>query len=73
MFEPEHPPQRMSTGNFLAVAAAILLTLVGGCAVVISGVSGGIPEAAYIGVPLLVAGVAIFWRVVKRYPKPPPS
>jgi hypothetical protein len=73
MFEPEHPPQRMSTGNFLAVAAAILLTLVGGCAVVISGVSGGIPEAAYVGVPTLIAGVAIFWRVVRRYPKPPRS
>jgi hypothetical protein len=61
----------MSTANFLAVAAAILLTLVGGCAVVISGVSGGIRELAYVGVPLLVGGVAIFWRVVKRYPKPP--
>jgi hypothetical protein len=72
MFEPDQPPRRMSTGNFLAVAAAILLTLVGGCAVVISGASGGIPEAAYVGVPLLVAGVAIFWRVVKRYPKAPP-
>ena len=71
MFEPEQPPQRMSTGNFLAVAVAILLTLVGSCAVVISGVSGGIPEAAYVGVPLLVAGVAIFWRVVRSYPKPP--
>ena len=71
MFEPDQPPRRM-TGNFLAVAAAILLTLVGGCAVVISGASGGIPEAAYVGVPLLVAGVAIFWRVVKRYPKAPP-
>ncbi len=71
MFESDPPPQRMSTGNFLAMIAAILLTLVGGCAVVISGASGGIPEAAYIGVPMLIAGAAIFWRVVKRYPKPP--
>ena len=71
MFEPDHPPQRMSTANFLAVVAAILLTLVGGCAVVISGASGGIPQAAYVGVPMLIAGVAIFWRVVRRYPKPP--
>ena len=61
----------MSTANFLAVVAAILLTLVGGCAVVISGASGGIPQAAYVGVPMLIAGVAIFWRVVRRYPKPP--
>ena len=61
----------MSTANFLAVAAAILLTLVGGCAVVISGASGGIPQLAYVGVPLLVVGVAIFWRVVRRYPKAP--
>lgn len=63
----------MSTGNFLAVAAAILLTLVGGCAVVISGASGGIPELAYAGVPMLIAGIVIFWRVVKSYPKPPPK
>lgn len=61
----------MSIGNFLAVLAAILLTLIGGCAVVISGASGGIPEAAYVGVPMLIAGIAIFWHVVKRYPKPP--
>jgi hypothetical protein len=71
MLEPDRQPERMSTGNFLAVAAAILLTLVGGCAVVISGASGGIPELAYAGVPMLIAAVAIFWRVVKRYPKPP--
>jgi hypothetical protein len=71
MFEPDEPPRRMSTANFLAVAAAILLTLVGGCAVVISGASGGIPQLAYVGVPLLVVGVAIFWRVVRRYPKAP--
>jgi hypothetical protein len=61
----------MSAANFLAVASAILLTLVGGCAVVISGSSGGIPELAYAGVPMLLGGVAIFWRVVKRYPQPP--
>jgi hypothetical protein len=73
MFEPDHPRNRMSTANFLAVVAAILLTLVGGCAIVISGASGGIPELAYAGVPILIAGVAIFWRVVKRYPKPPTS
>ena len=71
MFEPDRPPQRMSAGNVLAVASAILLTMVGGCAIVISGSSGGIPELAYVGVPMLLGGAAIFWRVVKRYPKPP--
>lgn len=61
----------MSAGNFWAVAAAILLSLLGSCAIVISGSSGGIPELVFAGVPMLILGVAIFWRVVKRYPKPP--
>jgi len=63
----------VSAANFWAVAAAILLSLLGGCAIVIAGSSGGIPELAYAGVPMLVLGVAIFWRVVKRYPKSPPG
>ena len=63
----------MSAGNFWAVIAAILLSLLGGCAIVISGVSGGIPELAYAGVPALILGIAIFWRVIKRYPKVPPE
>ena len=61
----------MSAGNFWVVVAAILLSLLGGCAIVIAGASGGIPELAYAGVPMLILGIAIFWRVVKRYPKPP--
>jgi hypothetical protein len=60
----------MSAAAFWAVAAAILLSLLGSCAIVISGSSGGIPELAYAGVPMLILGIAIFWRVVKRYPKP---
>ena len=61
----------MSTGNFWMVAAALLLGSLGSCAVVISGVSGGIPEAAYLGVPLLVFAGWLFWRVVQRYTKQP--
>jgi hypothetical protein len=34
---------------------------------------GGIPELAYAGVPALILGIAIFWRVIKRYPKVPPE
>jgi len=63
----------VSAANFWTVAAAILLSLLGGCAIAIAGSSGGIPELAYAGVPMLVLGVAIFWRVVKRYPKSPPG
>jgi hypothetical protein len=69
MAEPDR--SRMSAGNLLAVVLAILLSLLGGCAIVIAGSSGGIPELAYAGVPMLILGIAIFWRVVKRYPKPP--
>jgi hypothetical protein len=61
----------MSAPNFSAVAAALLLSFLGGCAIVISGVSGGIPELAVIGVPMLLGGSAIFWIVLKRYPKDP--
>ena len=61
----------MSAGAFWATAASILMSFLGGCAIVIAGSSGGIPELAYAGVPMLAAGVAIFWGVVRRYPKPP--
>ncbi len=61
----------MSAANFWAVAASIVLSFLGGCAIVISGSSGGIPELAFAGVPMLAAGIAIFWIVVRRYPKTP--
>ena len=69
MPDPEFRP--LSAGNFWAVVAAILLSLLGSCAIVISGSSGGIPELAYAGAPMLILGIAISWRAVKRYPKPP--
>ena len=69
---PKPECRRMSTGNFWAIVASIVLCFLGGCGVILSGVSGGIPELAYGAIPMLVIGVAIFWRVVKRYPKPTP-
>jgi len=51
---PDSQFRPMSAGNFWAIVAAILLSLLGGCAVVISRASGGIPELAYAGVPMLV-------------------
>ena len=61
----------MTSANFWAVASALVLGFLGSCAVVISGSSGGIPELAYVGVPMLIGAVALFWMVVRRYPKQP--
>lgn len=58
----------MTAANFWAVASALLLGFLGSCAIVISGSSGGIPELAYAGVPMLASAVALFWLVVRRYP-----
>ena len=61
----------MSNANFWSVAASLLLGFLGSCAIVISGSSGGIPELAYAGVPMLLLAVALFWRVFRQYPKGP--
>jgi len=61
----------VSNGNFWAIAAALVLGFLGSCSIVISGSSGGIPELAFAGVPMLAAAAVIFWMVVRRYPKQP--
>ena len=63
----------MNNANFWAIAGALILGFLGSCSIVIAGSSGGIPELAFVGVPMLAGAIAIFWIVVKRYPKEPRS
>jgi len=61
----------MTAGQFWMIAAALVLGFTGSCSIIIAGSSGGIPELAFAGVPMVAGAVCLFWLVMKRYPTGP--